>query len=117
MKKLLAVIAAAVLAAAQVSADSDLVVTVKSIYNLRITLAPNGQLDGAPSWTSTGPGTLQVDPNGYGALLLTSDAGTNTITITAASQGNPVTGKVIVIVTAPPPPATTLGVAANPVGK
>lgn len=114
---LIKLIAITTIVATQVMADSDIVVTVKSIYNLRIALSPNGQLDGLPNWASSGPGVLQVDQNGYGALLVTGDAGTNTVTITATSQGNQLSAKVIVIVTAPPPPATTLGVVANPTGK
>lgn len=114
MKKLLALFAAIALVA--ITASGDVTKTVSSLVNVRVTLVPNGQLDGAPTWTLSGPGTLQVDPGGFGALLVTA-VGTNTITVTAASQGNPLTETVTVIVFPAPPPATALGASAVAVPK
>lgn len=114
--KLLAVIAALAIANA---IYADTAITVTSNFNAGISLSPNGPLDAAPIWTSVGPNTMTV-VNALNATINCTTVGTNVVTITATSKGNPLSAIVTVVVTAPPapvPPATTLGAQAYQMTK
>lgn len=96
-----------------VTAKAD--VFAMTSQNVMFSLNPNGELSTMPQWSAIGPGSLQVQPNGMSATLVTVGAGTNTVTVSCLSGSLVLSNVVKVIITAPP--ATTLGLTTTLVPK
>lgn len=114
MKKLTSLIAAILLAIAN-PAIASTPASIPTTMNMRLTVVTNGPLDGVPIWSGVGTGVLQVAPDGLSALFVSNGAGTNTVTVTTTSQGNPLSAAITIIVTVPP--ATVLSISATAVAK
>lgn len=107
-------IAAMVFSAAAENADT--LITVTSNMNVQINLAPDGAVDGSPTWSINGLGSMTVI-NPWKYVFVTGGAGVSTITFTATAGGVGVTNRVVVTVLAPVPPATTLAPGVSAISK
>lgn len=89
--------------------------SMTAVQKRMITLSPDGPLDAEPSWTNSNPAaaSLDVTAGGLSGYVIAVAPGSTTVTIGAASQGNPLAESLDFVVTIPP--ATTLGVAVGPV--
>lgn len=91
------------------AANTPITITITTQSNVQVSLSPDGVLDGLPVWVGSGQGQLFVSGDAMNGTISSTVPGTYTLTITATSQGHPLSDTVIVTITAPQnPPATSL---------